>query len=145
MFYDSLVEAYSYYYYYSRIRPGGTHDALLCVKKKIMGYPEIISNIDLYARTGQCPISTMAKHDRWKLLGHILRQPDIPASTAMNSFCIYATNQPFRIGAPRSCLTTTLQRDVRFTPICIFKPQCLHDLRTYAHDRKQWTNICSAI
>ena len=109
-------------------------------------YPDVISNADLYAVTGQCSVSEMAKRDRWKLLGHILRQPsDIPANVALTAFCTYATSQPFRIGAPRFCLTTSFQRDVRLTPICIFKPSCLRDLGTYARDRKQWSNICSAI
>ena len=109
-------------------------------------YPDVISNADLYAVTGQCSVSEMAKRDRWKLLGHILRQPsDIPANVALTAFCTYATSQPFRIGAPCSCLPTSLQRDVRLTSICIFKPSCLRDLGTYARDRKQWSNICSAI
>ena len=61
-------------------------------------------------------------HMRWFLLGHLLRQPsDIPANVAFTAFCTYATSQPFRIGSPSSCLTTSLQRDVHLTPICIFK------------------------
>ena len=55
-----------------------------------------------------------------KLLGHILRQPsDIPANVALTAFCAYATSQPFRKDAPRSCLTTSLQRDVRLAPTCV--------------------------
>ena len=57
-------------------------------------YPDVISNADLCAVTGQCSVSEMAKRDRWKLLGHILRQPsDIPANVALTAFVVSLPDQ----------------------------------------------------
>ena len=39
-----------------------------------MYWPEVISNKDLWIRTGQEPIITTIKRMRWKWIGHTLRK-----------------------------------------------------------------------
>ena len=47
-------------------------------------YPNIISNINLYGKTNEIPISLDIIKRRWSLFGHILRQNiNIPANQVM--------------------------------------------------------------
>jgi len=46
-----------------------------CLRRILRVYwPEVISNKDLWIRTGQEPIVTTIKRRRWKWIGHTLRK-----------------------------------------------------------------------
>ncbi|XP_071943833.1 uncharacterized protein [Antedon mediterranea] len=82
--------------------------------RKIIGirFPDRISNINLYRRTGTKPISLEIVDARWRLLGHILRQdPCTPANTAISYYFSNTTNIKFR-GRPRTTLPITLSNDL---------------------------------
>ena len=92
------------------------------------------------------PISAMAKRARWRLLGHILRQPSsTPGNQAMIAYASMEDAVRHRRGAPRSCLVTTLQQDVKFTAVALKTSRHLETLRSCAVDRQKWSNICSAV
>ncbi|XP_071948710.1 uncharacterized protein [Antedon mediterranea] len=82
--------------------------------RKIIGirFPDRISNINLYRRTGTKPISLEIVDARWRLLGHLLRQdPCTPANTAISYYFSNTTNIKFR-GRPRTTLPITLSNDL---------------------------------
>lgn len=57
--------------------------------RKIIGvrYPTKISNVKLYEKVEEEPVSKTVKNARWKLFGHILRRdPDIPAYKSMEFY-----------------------------------------------------------
>ena len=109
-------------------------------------YPRVVSNDDLYELAHTEPISAMAKRARWRLLGHILRQPSsTPGNQAMIKYASMEDAVRHRRGAPRSCLVTTLQQDVKFTAVALKTSRHLETLRSCAVDRQKWSNICSAV
>lgn len=123
--------------------------------RNILGirWPDTIRNEVLYRKTESQPLSLIAKERRWTFFGHICRlPPQIPARKAMNSFFKALDHLPRKAGRPGNCLVTTLQRDLRKSPIAH-----LHSLEStagfsrlaqLAADRKRWRKhiveaICS--
>jgi hypothetical protein len=77
-------------------------------------YPDHISNERLYEITGMEPISVQVIRARWKLFGHVLRQPpDTPAQQAMQYFFSYPPEQRKRGGAQAVTIAQALDADIR--------------------------------
>ena len=75
---------------------------------------------DLHKLTYTEPIPGIAKRARWRLLGHILRQPiGTPGNQAMMAYLTAEETTRHRKGAPQSCLVTTLQRDCKLTAVAV--------------------------
>lgn len=113
-------------------------------------YPETISNAELYKRTGSVPLSEVARESRWKLFGHILRRPEIPAFQAMTAyFQVAQTDVKKRRGRPRSCLAETLKQDLVITKskhgFEIHDVKDLHRLKDLALDRTKWARLITEI
>lgn len=113
-------------------------------------FPHKISNQALYRRTGQRPISEVARLARWKLFGHLLRQDQ--ATPANQATCAYfRAKQTFqhRAGTKRSCLMETLRQDLlRVVHVRGLLLECEEDvdiLRELAADRAQWSELCRTI
>ena len=84
--------------------------------RRILGirYPTVITNKQLYKKTGERPISETMRTARWRLLGHILRrEQDIPANKAMQFyFNDEIQGEKFK-GARRTTLPTVLESDLQ--------------------------------
>lgn len=134
-------------------------------------YPETISNVALYDRTKCSAVSSIAKKQRWTLLGHILRRdPDIPAYQAMEAYFKPST-ELLVLGRSRTTLPYLINKELNgrainngqwgakhdhayakpFTetaiPTSLNSEQDLVDLRQLAQDRDLWRllveDICS--
>lgn len=84
--------------------------------KGVLGiyYPEVISNEDLYKRTGAEPLGLEMFHARWRMLGHTLRMGNtVPAKQAMIAyFGNEITNIEGFVGRPRTTLPLVLSQDL---------------------------------
>ena len=72
-------------------------------------YPQIITNADLYRRTGSQPVSALIRLARLKLLGHICRLPgEAPAQEAMSAYYVREGGEKRFRGRPPSTLPIVL-------------------------------------
>jgi hypothetical protein len=88
-------------------------------------YPEIISNDELYRRTGAEPLSLELFHARWRLLGHTLRMTNkVPAKQAMLGYFKMEGAACYQ-GRPRTTIHTVLSQD-------LVQMKTAHEARTTA-------------
>ena len=75
----------------------------VCVFRTMTGCmcQRVISNKQLYEKTGERPISSIIREARWELFDHILNY--IPAYKAMELYIMLVTAKGFR-GQPRTNL-----------------------------------------
>ena len=106
-------------------------------------YPTIISNKSLYLKTKEIPLSLTILESRWRLFGHILRQPrNTPGNQAMLTF--FKTDGKIFNGRPKTSLVTTLKQDLKRTKLLNLKLNNIDDLeqlRDVAYNRREWKFI----
>ena len=112
-------------------------------------YPHRISNINLYKRCKDYPLSLFSLKSRWKLFGHILRLDDqCLANKAMDFYFEKTDAKGFR-GRPRTTIVTTINNETKRTidKIPSFQVRVLRKLedlqyvRELAQDRSVWRGI----
>ena len=97
-------------------------------------YPQVISNEEVYRRTGITPWSTVIKKRRLKWLGHCSRlDKDTPAAKAMQ----YATSQ-YRKRRGRPQLTWLKQVENQLNELGMR----MVDVTSLANDKTLWRKIC---
>ena len=109
-------------------------------------YPQIITNADLYRRTGSQPVSALIRLARLKLLGHICRLPgEAPAQEAMSAYYVREGGEKRFRGRPPSTLPIVLAIELSRANISLKSTQDLQTLRKSARDRKEWHAIIQKI
>ena len=109
-------------------------------------YPQIITNADLYRRTGSQPVSALIRLARLKLLGHICRLPgEAPAQEAMSAYYVREIGEKIFRGRPPSTLPIVLAIELSRANISLKSTQDLQTLRKSARDRKEWHAIIQKI
>ena len=109
-------------------------------------YPQIITNADLYRRTGSQPVSALIRLARLKLLGHICRLPgEAPAQEAMSAYYVREGGEKIFRGRPPSTLPIVLAIELSRANISLKSTQDLQTLRKSARDRKEWHAIIQKI
>jgi hypothetical protein len=109
----------------------------------------VISNDQLYARTGARPLSEMARCARWRFLGHALRLPaDTPANQAMEAYFRAREHLRRWPGRARTCLQTVLSADLQRSQDHDYHFNTTVDLctlREVAADRTRWDRLCEQV
>ena len=130
--------------------------------KRVLGikYPTVISNTELYKKTGEQPISSIMRKSRWELFGHIMRRDrQIPAYMAMELYFDTNSNGKGFRGKRRTTLPIKLQEDLDKTHnvtevqtdhnyhkrIKLNNKADLEHLRSIAQDRKDWRTLTTRI
>ena len=113
-----------------------------------VSFPQRISNINLYKRCKEKPISHTIREARWKLLGHILRMDsDAPPNKAIA--CYFSDDEDFSRfrGRPRTTLPVTLLNDLKTLkdPFLNLRSEDVKHLKTVADDRHSWQNLVRRI
>ena len=119
--------------------------------RKVLGirYPVKITNISLYKKCNETPLSSQILEYRWRLFGHILRRnEDIPARKAMK-FYFTNINEKFP-GRPLTTLPTVLNNDLikvnnTYTAITLKSEKDLEQLTTLAKNRRRWKLLTRSI
>ncbi|XP_065188308.1 uncharacterized protein LOC135819082 [Sycon ciliatum] len=104
-------------------------------------FPNRISNINLYQRCREEPLSATIEKARMQMLGHALRlSPDTPAQQAMSGY--FTPQQRGYKGRPRSSLVGTLNQDLLSRgKLGLSSRSHLDDLSKFAADRNGWRQI----
>jgi exonuclease III len=107
-------------------------------------YPVRISNQALYSRCNVKRISTIVTTARWKLFGHLLRQPSqTPANKIMEA---YFSSQEIKYRGRRNIsLPILLHRDLQHIHRALKTTKDLQDLRNIARNRRAWKRISGKI
>lgn len=126
--------------------------------RRVLGihYPDIISNQELYQRTGSEPLSEEMYRARWRLFGHVLRMTEeVPAKQAMIYFFTCPEANGVR-GRPSTTLPIKISQDLKdihkeashrrgrkkativSLPAELTKLADLKKLEQIARDRKMW-------
>ena len=120
--------------------------------RRVLGvfFPDVITNVQLYTQTKSVPLSSLFRNARWRLFGHILRLPSsVPAVQAMHTYFIARSMFPRRGGTPRSCLVSTLQRDLKNVEnvrgLTLESLEDLDVMKSLASDRSQWVGLCEDV
>jgi hypothetical protein len=123
------------------------HRKHLRIVKRVF-YPQKITTEELYQSTNSRPLSQDILVQRWRLFGHILRQPlAIPANRVMQQYFNPPDFFPRpRPGGPKSTLPRRLHLDLQnfLLPKDTAKLKTaadLHGLRIVAHDRLSWAKL----
>ena len=107
-------------------------------------WPQIISNEELYKRTGAKPLTARVEESRWKLFGHILRSMETTPASSSLVFAIDSNKKlKGRRGRHRINLLSVLKKDLTKRKIYL-KLTDLDDvyyLRELASDRLAWLKL----
>ncbi len=121
---------------------------------KLSYHRRSMSNHQLYTIAKSRPLIIDIITSRWRLLGHILRQPiQAPAQSALSYYCREETNCKRYPGGRRTTIITTINRDIHKTkqrlPNFILTPltnkEQLAHLRTIANDRILWRDLSKLV
>ena len=116
-------------------------------------WPHKIMNEKLSEKTKTQPLSKTITERRWKLLGHIMRQPDgCPARTAMQCYFEKRTRKKF-LGRKWTTIVTTMNRDIQratakypsFKVIPLISLVSLQNLYIKAKNRTLWRSIVKPV
>lgn len=114
--------------------------------RRILGiyYPNRISNINLYDRCKCSLLKSIITMARWKLFGHLLRQPlDTPSNKAMVE---YFTSSALKYRGRRpSSLISVLHRDAAEVHRELKTIRDLQDFRNIASNRRAWKRLTAIV
>jgi exonuclease III len=114
--------------------------------RKILGifYPNRISNLELYDRCKCSLLKPSIIQGRWKLFGHLLRQPqDTPANKAMIAY--FTGTAQKRPGGRPSSLPRLLNSDAALVHRNLTTIEHLQHLRIIAAHRRAWKRLTAII
>ena len=110
-------------------------------------YPVKITNLSLYEKCNECPLSITLLEIRWRLFGHILRRnSEIPANKSMNSYFISHGSKSR--GRPLTTLPVVLNKDltrVSDNKLQLTSLKDLEHLRYVAQNRQNWRKLTTRI
>ena len=129
--------------------------------RKVIGihYPDKISNVELYARTGCSQLSHELFQARWRMFGHVLRMSN--EVLAKQAVLYYFRNEKTIgfIGHPRTTIATVFDQDLKqiqkvsstkrgrkkstiaSLPQQLSSIEDLHHLERLASERRKWQKI----
>ena len=118
-------------------------------------YPDIISNKDLYLRTGTKPLSETLFEARWTQFRKVLQLPrDTPAFQAMHIYLRLDSARPGRAhipvlkkrsGVAPTNLVTLLRSELAKAGEFLDEPEDLEMLRSVAAAEKSWVSLVSRV
>jgi len=108
-----------------------------CLRRILRVYwPELISNKDLWIRTGQEPIVTTIKRRHWKWIGHTLRKGERNIARHAMDWNPQGTRKR---GRPRITWRSSIQKDLKEINMTWCKA------KRAAQDRQKWKAIVDAL
>ena len=97
----------------------------------------------LICTNGREPMSVRVNRSRWRMLGHVLREPlDGPALTSL-VFAVNTLQMPGRRGRPQSNLFSLIKQDLSYRDFYLNNINDLMYLRNLAQDRIFWRKLQS--
>ena len=110
-------------------------------------YPTVISNKALYKKTSEIPLSLTILETRWRVFGHILRQPlNTPGNKAMLAY--FETFEKKRKGRPKTSIVSTLRKDLKKAfnaELKLNNKNNLEQLRNVANNRNECKGLTAMI
>ena len=132
------------------------HRKQLCkiIGSKASQNSRTISNQCLYAIAKSKPLTVDITASRWRILGHLLRQPlQAPAQRALSYYCREETDCKRFQGNKRATIITTINKNIRdtknrlpnFTLPPLTNNEQLASFRRIASNRRSWQEITKLV
>ena len=108
-----------------------------CLRKILkIFWPQVISNIDLWERTGQLPLNTQILRRKFKWIGHTLRRPTFEVQRQALTWNLEGTR---RRGAPRLTWRRKLKNELEYMG------KTFEDIEEMAQNRQSWRRFVNGL